>query len=65
MNTVVNIAQARPIRVNIAAKRLNCSERTVRRRILNGEITATRLGLRNWTIAPADLDRYVARRASW
>ena len=52
------------ILVHHAAKRLGCSERTVRRRIQQGSIPARRKGRRVWVIDPSDLDLLRNRRRS-
>lgn len=46
----------RLLRVNCAARRMRCSDRTLRRWIVNGLVPATRLGRRAWGIRPGDLD---------
>lgn len=58
--------ESRPLRVNSAAKRLDCSERSVRRFIQNGSLPARRYGLRAWAIDASDVGRLLAqRRATW
>jgi excisionase family DNA binding protein len=47
----------RILRVHTAAKILGCSTRTIRRRILNHEIPATRMNRRAWGIRACDLER--------
>lgn len=47
----------RLLRVHNAARILRCSTRTVRRRIENHEIPATRIGRRAWGIRFSDLSR--------
>jgi excisionase family DNA binding protein len=43
------------VRVHIAAQKLDCSTRTVIRRIRRGQIPATRIGRRAWGIRVSDL----------
>jgi excisionase family DNA binding protein len=45
----------RIIRVHIAARLLRCSGRTIRRRIQNQEIPASRIGRRAWGVRVSDL----------
>lgn len=52
---------SRTILVHHAAKRIGCSDRTVRRLIQKGRIHASRKG-RPWTIDPSDLDLLRTRR---
>jgi excisionase family DNA binding protein len=59
-------APSRILYVHHAAKRLRCTDRTVRRLIKRGQIPARRKGRRAWTIRSSDLDGYLARRrSSW
>jgi excisionase family DNA binding protein len=59
-------APLRDLYVHHAAKRLHCTDRTVRRLIGRGEIPARRKGRRIWVIRPSDLDGFLARRrSSW
>ena len=59
-------APSRDLYVHHAAKRLKCTDRTVRRLIERGQIPARRKGRRIWVIRPSDLDGFLARRwSSW
>jgi excisionase family DNA binding protein len=54
------------IRVNHAAKRLGCTDRTVRRLIQHGKLPAERQGLRTWFILRSDVERLSRQReAAW
>jgi excisionase family DNA binding protein len=60
------VAGIEGILVHHAARRLNRSERTVRRFIQLGKLPARRFGRRSWVIAIADIDSFlVRRRSSW
>ena len=50
------------IRVRTAANELGCSERTVLRRIQDGELRKEQIGLRYWAVLRADVERISARR---
>jgi len=52
-----NNLKDRVLRVHTAAKLSGYSERTIRRRIQNREIPATRIGRRAWGIRLSDLSR--------
>ena len=56
MNISCECAPERILRVHIVAQKLNCSTRTVIRRIQSGEIPAIRIGRRPWGIRARDLD---------
>jgi excisionase family DNA binding protein len=55
MNPAKELAPERILRVHIAALKLNCSARTIIRKIEHGEIAATRIGRRAWGIRACDL----------
>ena len=52
------------IRVHIAAKRIGCSTRTVRRYIERGILPAQRIGQRSWSVLVADVEWVRIRRCS-
>jgi excisionase family DNA binding protein len=47
---------AKGIYVHIAARRIGCSGRTVRRYIQQGKLRAERDGRRAWVVFPGDVD---------
>ena len=47
------------------ARRLACSESTVRRNINSGYLAAVRVGKPAWRISEEDLARFVAERSNW
>ena len=47
-----------------AARILSVSEKTVRRKIANGELFASRVGAQ-WRIRSEDLEAYLARNRNW
>jgi excisionase family DNA binding protein len=49
--------EERILRVHTVAKLSGCSRRTIRRRIHNHEIPASRIGHRAWGIRASDLSR--------
>lgn len=51
------------IRVNIAAKIVGCSERTLRRCIQNGDLSAEREGKRRWLVLRAEVERMQRERS--
>ena len=51
------------IRVNIAAKIAGCSERTVRRFIQTGALSAEREGKRRWLVLRAEVERVQRERS--
>ena len=66
MNNPAPQAPSRILYVHHAAKRLHCTDRTVRRLIERGQIPACRKGRRTWTIRSSDLDHFLAsRRSLW
>jgi excisionase family DNA binding protein len=58
MENSVPEAPSRDLYVHHAAKRLKCTDRTVRRLIVRGEIPARRKGFRIWVIRLSDLDTF-------
>jgi len=50
------------IRVHIAAHRIGCSARTVRRFIQHGKLPAKRIGQRSWAVLKTDVDMFRTRR---
>lgn len=48
--------------INEVAKRLTVSRDTIRRMIDRGELVAIKVGLRQWRIEEAELERYIARQ---
>jgi excisionase family DNA binding protein len=50
--------------VHHAARRINRSDRTVRRFIQQGKLPARRVGLRRWVIAVADIDYLLENEVS-
>lgn len=46
----------RLIRVNHAAKKVGCTEQTIRRWVREGKLRARRIGLRVWGIYSVDLE---------
>ena len=66
MDNPAPLALSRILYVHHAAKRLRCTDRTVRRLIKRGQIPACRKGRRAWTIRSSDLDHFLAgRRPLW
>jgi excisionase family DNA binding protein len=53
-----------PITTNEAAKRLNSTDRFIRKIILSGALPAFRLGDKGFRIDPDDLEDYVAQQAA-
>ena len=52
----------RPLQVNIAARRIGSSPRTVRRHIKNGTLPARRVGRRAWELLPLAVEKFRERR---
>ena len=49
-------AMSRGIGVHIAAQRIGCSRRTVRRWVAQRKLTAYRLGRRSWLVLSTDVE---------
>lgn len=62
MDNSAPLAPSQILYVHHAAKRLHCTDRTVRRLIKRGQIPARRKGRRVWMIRSSDLDHFLARR---
>jgi excisionase family DNA binding protein len=56
------ISESRMLRVYNAARRLNCSERTVRRMIRIGNLPAQRVDRRSWGIRASDVEQLLRKR---
>ena len=50
------------VRVEVAAKKLDCTERTIRRWISGQRLRAERVGLRAWGVYKADVESLRNRR---
>lgn len=61
----LDASQAEMLRVHIAARRLGCSTRTIRRLIQNGELPAQRYGRRPWLVLSTDLEYLRRRKGAW
>lgn len=57
-------AMPEAIRVHIAAKRIGCSPRTIRRYIELGKLPAQRIGQRSWLVIADDVEWIRGRRYS-
>ena len=55
---------SRQLTVAQVARRLACSESTVRWNIHSGELAAVRVGKAAWRISEADLNRFLAERSN-
>lgn len=52
------------VRVERAAKMLDCSDRTIRRLIKRGILRAVRPGLRTWAVLKDDIELVLAQQAA-
>jgi excisionase family DNA binding protein len=50
----------RRVRVHIAARKLGCSPRSIRRYIQEGRLPAERIGARIWLLLESDVDSFRA-----
>lgn len=57
-------APPRQLTVQQVAKRLSCSETTVRRNITSGDLPAVRIGRASWRISEDDLAAFMEARSN-